>query len=64
MMESDKSFLVKTLELGGDIYENVEFSSREELVQAIEQHKIIAMWWNNKKIYVNASYIVSFKEVE
>lgn len=56
-----KNYIVKTMEIGGYIYENVEVSSRQDLINAIELGKVIAILAGGKKIYVNARYIVSFE---
>ena len=53
--------IIKTMEVGGDIYENVEVPSRQALIEAIEQNKVIAVYENGKKIYINARFIVSFE---
>lgn len=55
-------YKLKTLEVAGDIYENVEVPGRRELVEAIEQNKVIAIYEKGKKIYINGSYVVSFEE--
>ncbi|MBE5813163.1 MAG: hypothetical protein E7314_05880 [Clostridiales bacterium] len=57
-----RGYMLKTLEVGGDIYEDVEIPSRQDLVNAIELGKVIGIIEKGKKIYVNARYIVSFEE--
>ena len=54
-------YIIKTMEVGGDIYENVEVPSRQALIEAIEQNKVIAVYEKGKKIYINARFIVSFE---
>ena len=58
----ENTYKIKTLVVGGDIYEDVEVLSRQTLITAIEQSKVIAIRKKGKKIYVNANYIVSFEE--
>ena len=53
--------IIKTMEVGGDIYENVEVPSRQALIDAIEQNKVIAVYEKGKKIYINARFVVSFE---
>lgn len=60
--KSEEAYKIKTMEVGGDLYEDVEVSSRQELVNAIEQGRVITIRENGKKIYLNARYIVSFEE--
>lgn len=55
-------YKIKTMEVGGDLYEDIEVASRQELVNAIEQGRVITIRENGKKIYLNARYIVSFVE--
>lgn len=55
-------YIIKTMEVGGDIYENVEVPSRRDLINAIEQSKVIAIRERGKKIYINGNYVVSFQE--
>ena len=55
------TYKIRTMEIGGDIYENVEVPSRQELINAIELGKVIAIMEKDKRIYVNARYIVSFE---
>lgn len=57
-----RGYVLKILEVGGDIYENVEVPSRAEFINAVEQSKVIAVRWMNKKIYINGNYVVSFQE--
>lgn len=57
---ANSTYKIKTMEVGGDIYEDVEVASRRSLIEAIEQHKVIAICEKGKKIYINAGYIVSF----
>ena len=58
------SYKIKTLEVAGGIYENVEVPNRQTLVNAIEQSKVIAIKNGKKKIYINGSYVVSFEGVD
>ena len=58
----ERGYILKTLEVGGDFYENVEVPSRQDLINAIELGKVIGIIEKGKKIYVNARYIVSFEE--
>lgn len=61
--ENEKyDYTIKTMEVGGDIYENVEVRSRRDLIKAIERSKIIAIRERGKKIYINGNYVVSFQE--
>ena len=63
-LEDTGSYQIKTMEVGGYLYENIEVSSRQELVNAIEQGQVITIRENGKKIYLNARYIVSFEGEE
>ena len=56
-----EAYKIKIMEVGGDVYENIEVPSRQELINAIELGKVIAIRQKDKKIYVNARYIVSFE---
>ena len=58
---NSETYKIKTMEIGGDIYEDVEVPSRQELINAIELGKVIAIIEKGKRIYVNARYIVSFE---
>ena len=55
-------YKLRTLEVAGDIYENVEAPGRVELIEAIQNNKVIAIYEKGKKIYINGAYIVSFEE--
>ena len=55
---------IKTLEVAGCIYTNVEVPDRQTLINAMEQNKVIAIRDGNKKIYINGSFIVSFEGVD
>ncbi len=58
----ENTYKIKTMEVGGDIYENIELPSRRELLEAIVLGRVIAIREKGKKIYISGRYIVSFEE--
>ena len=60
--ESKSSITISKIVMMDEIFENVEFDgNKNDFIKAINDGEVIKIRDNEKKIYINSNYIMSFE---